>query len=605
MYIAVAATADGNVVLTPLAADGEQRGDLSTVPLAGFAALVASKEPERPRWLWDDTTSWYPALLAKGVRVDRCIDLRLCHTILRSSSLTAESELANAPLSGWDSPRVVPLAPTQAVVENTTALFDWADDFSEGNGSGPTNGSGGGSGLDPVREFRSQRAAIAGSTASSRLSLLMAAESVGALIAAEMRFVGLPWSIDIHNDLLTELLGPRPPAGTRPRKMTELLVLIRAALADPTANPDSPQDLVRSLRRAGIEVSSTRSWELKNIDHPVIAPLLTYKKLSRLLTANGWNWADSWVEGGRFRPTYIPGGVVTGRWASDGGGALQLPKQVRSAVRADAGWALVVADAAQLEPRVLAALSGDTAMAAAGRGRDLYDGIVASGAVDTRDHAKIGMLGAMYGGTTGESGRMLPRLARAYPDAIRFVEEAARAGERGDIVTTRLGRSSPRPGDAWLDVQDAGTGDAATVSSRQRARTEARSWGRFTRNFVVQGTAAEWALCWMAGLRRRLWELTGSERDDPSDAKTVPGEETTRMRQPGQLSAEIATLEQRPHLSFFLHDEVMVHTPIALANDVAVAIRESAAEAGTLIFGAAPVEFPVTVAIVDNYGAAK
>ena len=32
--------------------------------------------------------------------------------------------------------------------------------------------------------------------------------------------------------------------------------------------------------------------------------------------------------------------------------------------------------------------------------------------------AKYGMLGAMYGGTTGESGRMLPRLARAFPRAI-------------------------------------------------------------------------------------------------------------------------------------------------------------------------------------------
>ena len=42
---------------------------------------------------------------------------------------------------------------------------------------------------------------------------------------------------------------------------------------------------------------------------------------------------------------WVAGGVVTGRWASRGGGALQLPQQIRSAVRAEPGWRLVVADA--------------------------------------------------------------------------------------------------------------------------------------------------------------------------------------------------------------------------------------------------------------------
>src|SRR5690606_19988157 len=118
-------------------------------------------------------------------------------------------------------------------------------------------------------------------------------------------------------------------------------------------------------------------------DHPVIAPLLAYKKLMRLHTANGWAWLREWVADGRFRPVYVPGGVVTGRWASSGGGALQLPRQLRPAVRADPGWVLVVADVAQLEPRMLAAMSADTALADASRGRDLYAGIVDGGVVDT------------------------------------------------------------------------------------------------------------------------------------------------------------------------------------------------------------------------------
>ncbi|MCS5724221.1 bifunctional 3'-5' exonuclease/DNA polymerase, partial [Herbiconiux sp. CPCC 203406] len=422
--------------------------------------------------------------------------------------------------------------------------------------------------------------AAAADPAAGRIALLLAAESAGALAAAEMRHVGLPWSPTRHDAVLTDLLGPRPARpDERPARLAELLQRIRVALDDPTANPDSPAELLKSLRRAGLTVSSTRSWELEKIRHPVIEPLLDYKKRARLLTANGWNWLDTWVRDGRFHPTYLPGGVVTGRWASEGGGALQLPKLVRSAVVADPGRVLVVADAAQLEPRILAALAGDRAMAAAGRGRDLYDGIVATGAVDTRPQAKLGMLGAMYGGTTGESGRMLPRLARAFPAAIDFVENAARAGEAGATVSTRLGRTSPRPGDDWLDLRDEASADGATEQLRARARSSARSWGRFTRNFVVQGTAAEWALCWIASVRRRLWAIGGGEGASP--------------------------LHDRPHLSFFLHDELMVHTPLEHADRVAQELREAAAEAGRLIFGDAPVEFPVTVATVDSYDQAK
>src|SRR5690606_31007368 len=162
----------------------------------------------------------------------------------------------------------------------------------------------------------------------------------------------------------------------RPARLEELAGQIRAALDQPQVNPDSPPHLLRALQLAGIDVASTSRWELRGHDHPVIAPLLEYKKLYRLWTANGWAWLATWVHDGRFRPDYVVAGVVTGRWATSGGGALQLPASVRGAVRADPGWRLVVADAAQLEPRVLATMAGDEAMAQAGRGADLYQGLV-------------------------------------------------------------------------------------------------------------------------------------------------------------------------------------------------------------------------------------
>jgi DNA polymerase-1 len=246
--------------------------------------------------------------------------------------------------------------------------------------------------------------------------------------------------------------------------------------------------------------------------------------------------------------------------------------QVRPAVVADDGWRFVVADVAQLEPRVLAGMSGDTAMAEAARAADLYAGMVAAGVVGTRAEAKVGVLGAMYGGTRGQSGRVLPRLARRYPRAVGLVEQAARAGERGEVVHTLLGRGSPaRPeGDRPAEA-DLGEPTAAAGSPEERERRR-RAWGRFTRNFVVQGTAAEWALCWLADLRNRLWRL----------APDAP---------PGQ----------RPHLVFFLHDEVVVHTPEHLTGDVVAEVRQAAATAGRLLFGGFPVDFPLDVAVVRSW----
>jgi DNA polymerase-1 len=519
---------------------------------ADLPVFVRERELTPVRWVWDDTTRWYPALLAAGVRVERCTDLRLGHALLRRSPFVDQQLLAGDETPGWDA-----LLPVTAADPALFPLDDPADR------------------LDPVAEHERQQMALAASPERGRLGLLLAAESSGALAAAEMTHAGLPWRAEVHERLLTELLGPRPAPGRRPVALERLLADIRAAFGAPGLNPDSPGGLLRALQVAGLPVSDTRSWTLEQLEHPGIPTLLEYKKLSRLLQANGWNWLDTWVRNGRFRSYFLPGGVVTGRWASNGGGALSVPIQVRPAAVADDGWRFVVADVAQLEPRVLAGMSRDAAMAEAARSSDLYQGMVAGGAVATRADAKVGMLGAMYGGTRGESGRMMPRLTRRYPRAIGLVEAAARAGERGEVVHTLLGRGSPVPAGAWAERpvelgEPPDTGESTEDRDRRR-----RAWGRFTRNFVVQGTGAEWALCWLADLRNRLWRLGGS-----------------------------GTVDQRPHLVFFLHDEVLVHTPEHLADAVVEEVRRAAAEAGRLLFGGFPIDFPLDVAVVGSWAEA-
>jgi DNA polymerase-1 len=519
-------------------------GAESELAAADLAAYVRDREPDEPRWVWDDTARWYPPLLAAGVRIGRGHDLRLGHHLLRRAPAVDPAVLRGDQSELWD--RLGPRTPLEA------GLFDVHDPSEH---------------LRADLEDARQRAAVAASPESARLGLLLAAESAGALAAAEMTYAGLPWRADLHEQLLADRLGPRPPRGARPAGLETLAEEVRGALDAPGLNPDSRPELLSALRRVGLSVTDTRASSIRRLDHPSVEPLLRYKQLAHLFSTNGWEWVDQWVRDGRFHPTYQPAGSTTGRWSSNGGGALSIPIQVRPAAVADDGWVLVVADVAQLEPRVLAGMSGDRSLAAAARGADLYQGMVDAGAVASRSDAKLGLLGAMYGATTGESGRMVAGLMERYPLAFGLVEEAARAGERGQVVRTLLGRGSPTMGDAWdRDPDEPPDDDSLARQDRQR-----RAYGRFTRNFVVQGTGAEWALCWIADLRNRLWRLGDG------------------------------ALVDRPHLVFFLHDEVVVHTPEALADAVAAEVTDAAATAGRLLFRDVAVDFPLNVAAVRSY----
>lgn len=513
------------------------------VALADLPAYVAEREAGAPRWVWDDTARWYPPLLDVGVRVARCHDLRLGRRILRRAPAVDQGLLEGPESEHWD--RLGPSTPSHPT------LFS-VDDTAEH--------------LRTDLEDARQLAAVAASAEGPRLGLLLAAESGGALVAAEMTWAGVPWRVDVHERLLADLLGPRPPRGARPQGLDALAADVRRAFGAPGLNPDSRPELLAALRRAGLEVTDTRASSLRALDHPGIVPLLRYKQLAHLFQTNGWAWIDQWVRGGRFRPSYQPAGSSTGRWSSNGGGALSFPVQVRPAAVADDGWTFVVADVAQLEPRVLAGMSGDRALARSARGADLYQGMVDDGAVASRNDAKLGLLGAMYGATSGESGRMVAGLTRRYPDAFGLVEAAARAGEHGQVVRTLLGRGSPGLAEVW--DRDA---DDRPPDPDGQARLR-RAYGRFTRNFVVQGTGAEWALCWIADLRNRLWRL-GAD----------------------------GSLVDRPHLVFFLHDEVVVHTPVALAGRVAAEATDAAATAAGLLFRDLSIDFPLNVSVVRSY----
>ena len=557
---------------------------------AALAREVAAREAgQSPRWLWPTAAAAYPPLLAAGVRVERCHDLELVEALLVGyAGQWGEPKSLAAALARA---RGLPVPPDPPPRPRDTQPVLFAVDVEPAADAGLPAGD------EPIEVlaevYRAQLRRIAAVDHPERFRLLVAAESAGALAAAEMGHDGLPWSVERHDALLEKMLGPRPLPGDLPVRLHELAAEVRTAFGGVKVNPDAPADVVRAFGRAGIQIPSTRSWVLKRVDHPAVAPILAYKELSRLFAANGWAWQDTWVSGGRMRAEYVPGGVVSGRWATRGGAALQLPKVVRQAVVADPGHVLVVADAAALEPRVLAALSGDRRMAESAAAGDLYTALAADAFDNDRARAKIGMLGALYGQTSGEGGRLAHVLRRRFPDALATVDAAARAGEEGRLVRSRLGRTCPPPGRSGLWSGDTGegsptgegaptgagpgdggaAGEAGTAGedrssdpgAADRARRAAR--GRFTRNFLVQATAAEWALIWLVGLRRRL---------RPTEADGA-------------------------RLVFFQHDEVVVHCREDAADDVRTAVLSAADEARQLLFGGTPVRFPLDVSVVTSY----
>ncbi|WTL30254.1 bifunctional 3'-5' exonuclease/DNA polymerase [Nocardia sp. NBC_01503] len=550
MRWAVAETGASGALLCPIDQDGRAAGPV--LRESSLAEAVRSR-PEVERWVWRSTGEIYRHLLAAGVRVERCYDVEAAEALLIGHE-QGQSGQPRSLAAAWARLHRLPVPPDAParVAETQPSLFE----------SGPVPLPAGTDEFTALLEvYAGQVARTARTEYPERMRLLLAAESAGMLVAAEMSRAGIPWRADVHRELLESLLGERISADSEPRRMVELAAEVSRAFGA-RVRPDLPQDIIRAFGRAGISLSSTRKWELQEVDHPAVAPLLAYKSLYRLYTAHGWSWLDQWVRDGRFRPEYIPGGTVTGRWTTNGGGALQIPKVIRQAIRADPGWRLVVADAAQMEPRVLAAISRDPGlMEVAGREEDLYADLAARAFGGDRAQAKIALLGAIYGQTSGDALTHMAELRRRYPAAIAYVDEAATAGEQGRLVRTWLGRTSS-PAGADTPDQD------QTLPPTFGATPRARARGRFTRNFVVQGSAADWTLLVLAALRRALEPL-------------------------------------RAELVFFQHDEVIVHCPTEESETVAAAITTAAQSAARITFGPTPVHFPFTTAIVECYADAK
>jgi DNA polymerase-1 len=157
-------------------------------------------------------------------------------------------------------------------------------------------------------------------------------------------------------------------------------------------------------------------------------------------------------------------------------------------VQAADGHVFVRADLGQIEPRVLAAVSGDQALVLAARADDLYAPVAAQLDLD-RPTAKVAVLGAMYGQTTGHGAQALRRLNAAYPVAMAYLDAADRAGRAGRDLRSYGGRL------------------IVLSSTEPRSASRAAAYGRYARNAMIQGAAAELFKMWAVTVRARCASL--------------------------------------------------------------------------------------------------
>jgi DNA polymerase-1 len=567
--------------------DGDQLGlALATSGGAGIAvddhriaigpddarSVVATIEAAlRPRWVWWSNGT-AAALIAAGIRVARCWDVAAVHRLL-SGGWTATPPVMWARIHHLDRDTMPSTAPLDlfSVAEHELGEAGDPEDPVRADGHLRASWVSGGWSASPTRLAR--WAALALDTAARqqvaldelpdprRAAATARSESAAELLCAELAADGLPIDRDAAEAVIAGFVGPRPttPADAEAERRRRDDEVLRHVPPDAAIGVDlrSPGQVKSLLRRVGIEVPDTRAWRLEGLRdaHPVVDPLLAWRKAERVETTYGYRWLDEHVgDDGRLRGEWSGSDGAAGRMTASAG-LHNMPADLRGGVIAEAGHVFVRADLGQIEPRVLAVVSGDAALAKATSDDDLYLPIAAQLDVD-RPTAKVAMLGAMYGQTTGRGAEVQHRLRSAYPVAMTYLEDADRAGQVGRSIRTYGGRLI-----RFGSMNHAGLGE-------REARGRAAAMGRYGRNAMVQGAAAELF---------KVWAVTVRARGAPLDARIV----------------------------LCLHDELLIHTPVETGDAVASLVDDCLAEAAHRWSTGAPVRFVADISVIRCWKDAK
>jgi DNA polymerase-1 len=538
--------------------------------IASAGQLAGADEALRPRWVtWSQETA--QRLVAAGVRPAMCWDVAAVHRLL-FGGWRADPGWAWAHLHGLPLDQVPAAEPRSA---GEADLFDAAQEQAaelgpadpDGDGREPTAPDGQlrpewtrGGWADTADRLvawarLAQQAAVLQSAAITREGVRVPtarSESTIELLCAELSADGLPMDAVEAERVLGGIIGPRPrgeaeAVAMRAARDSEVL---RHAPAGVTADLRSPVQVRSLLAAAGVEVPDTRAWRLEEFrdSQPLVAALLEWRKAERVATTYGYGWLDEHLGAdGRLRGAWTGCDGAAGRMTASNG-LHNMPAAMRQAVIASPGHVFVRADLGQIEPRVLAAVSGDEALAAATSADDLYLPVAAQLGVD-RPTAKVAMIAAMYGQTTGHGGQAGRRMRAAYPVAMSYLDAADRSARAGRDLRTYGGRRVRMSG---------APADAARVAAR----------GRYGRNALIQGAAAELF---------KMWAVTVRARGLPLDARIV----------------------------LCLHDELLVHVPCDQAEPTARLVGDCLEETAARWAPGGRVRFIADIGVIRSWADAK
>src|SRR5674476_1488961 len=463
---------------------------------------VARLETERhPRWVFWSAQTDATLLVSHDIHLNRCWDITEVHQILVGGR-AADPAVVWATACG--------LATSDLPRTSGGDLFDFAtahDPGDQGDPESPVRSDGylrpeavaGTWQTSPSRALA--WAGVAVDTATRQIAALSElsaravstgqSESAAALLCVELAATGLPVDRPTLERLIEESAGPRPRDGAHAREicLSRDAEVLRHAPGRETTDLRNPLQVKDLLAAVGVVVPDTRAWRLEPFrqTHPLVETLLTWRKAERIATTYGYYWLDTNIgPDDRLRGAWTACDGAAGRMTAQNG-LHNLPTPLRPAIAAHPGYVFVRSDLGQIEPRVLAAVSGDMDFARATQADDLYAPVGAALKVE-RPVAKIAVLAAMYGQTSGPAGEALRALERAYPTAMAYLSRAYDSGVASRAIRTYGGRRIPM----WQNPVDA---PAWSLPSMIAGR------GRFARNAVIQGAAAELFKAWAATVR--------------------------------------------------------------------------------------------------------
>lgn len=198
---------------------------------------------------------------------------------------------------------------------------------------------------------------------------------------ADMEYAGIFLDVEAWTALAEEVRKKRDGALSRLKEVLLLPSENGSLFGDEwlvPANPNSPQQVMKALKRLGVEVENTDESSLKAVagSCPAAGLILECRGYEKLLSS----FLDKYPEfvnpkTGRIHARYDQLKAASGRFSCRDPNVQQVPRKkgFRRCFRAEGEKVFVIADFSQIELRIAAALSGDKRMTEAyKRGEDLH-----------------------------------------------------------------------------------------------------------------------------------------------------------------------------------------------------------------------------------------